>query len=265
MTGNSYPIDIWGLIAAMLMVAAAAGISGLMHLGIGRTLLWSACRALLQLCAMGLIMGFVIRSNNPWLVLALLVLMLLAGVQITLSRAKNVPKSLGRGLIGPVLLALAITLLLMVSLVTELIVRPQPWYAPQLVVPLAGMLLGNTVSALAVGLSRFFESMKDRRDEIDMLLALGASPWEASRPSVVSSIRLGMMPTTASLASAGIVTIPGMMAGQVIAGGDPLNAAKYQFVILAAIAALTLLADSLIMLLVYRACFDDADRFYPII
>jgi len=147
--------------------------------------------------------------------------MLTAGVQITLSRAKNAPKTLHRGLIVPVLLALSVTLLLMVSLVTELIVRPQPWYAPQLVVPLAGMLLGNTVSALAVGLSRFFESMKDRRDDIGMLLALGATPWEASRPSVLSSIRLGLMPTTASLASAGIVTIPGMMAGQVIAGGDP--------------------------------------------
>ena len=264
MTGTAYLIDIWGLFAAMLMVAAAAGISGLMRIGIGRALMWSACRALLQLCAMGLIMGFVIRSNNPWLVLALLVLMLTAGVQITLSRAKNAPKTLHRGLIGPVLLALSITLLLMVSLVTELIVRPQPWYAPQLVVPLAGMLLGNTVSALAVGLSRFFESMKDRRDDIDMLLALGATPWEASRPSVVSSIRLGLMPTTASLASAGIVTIPGMMAGQVIAGGDPLNAAKYQFVILASIAALTLLADSLIMLLTYRSCFDKADRLRPI-
>ena len=256
MTGTAYLIDIWGLFAAMLMVAAAAGISGLMRIGIGRALMWSACRALLQLCAMGLIMGFVIRSNNPWLVLALLVLMLTAGVQITLSRAKNAPKTLHRGLIGPVLLALSVTLLLMVSLVTELIVRPQPWYAPQ--------LLGNTVSALAVGLSRFFESMKDRRDDIDMLLALGATPWEASRPSVVSSIRLGLMPTTASLASAGIVTIPGMMAGQVIAGGDPLNAAKYQFVILASIAALTLLADSLIMLLTYRSCFDKADRLRPI-
>ena len=264
MTDNSYPIDIWGLLAAMLMIAAAAGISCLMRLGIGRTLLWSACRALLQLCAMGLIMGFVIRSNNPWLVLALLVLMLMAGVQITLSRAKNVPKTLHRGLFGPVLLALAITLLLMVSMVTELIVRPQPWFAPQLVVPLAGMLLGNTVSALAVGLSRFFESMEDRRDEIDMLLALGASRWEASRPSVVSSIRLGLMPTTASLASAGIVTIPGMMAGQIIAGGNPLDAAKYQFVLLAAIASLTLLADSLIMLFVYRVCFDEADRYRPI-
>ena len=84
--GTYYPIDVWGLLAAMLMVVAAAAVSWRMRLGIGRTLLWSACRALLQLCAMGLIIGFVIRADNPWLVALLIVVMLGAGVQITLSR-----------------------------------------------------------------------------------------------------------------------------------------------------------------------------------
>ena len=135
--------------------------------------------------------------------------------------------------------------------------------APQLVGPRTGMLLGNTVAALAVGLSRFFESMRERRDEVDTLLALGATTWEASRPSVVSSIRLGLMPTTASLASAGIVTVPGMMAGQIIAGGNPVDAAKYQFMVLASIAALTLIADSIIMLIVYKRCFTAIDQYRP--
>lgn len=259
MSGNYYSIDIWGLLIALVMVAVAAGISEAMRMGIGKTLLWSACRALLQLCAMGFIMEFVIKSNNPWLVL-LVMFMLIAAVQITLSRSKGVPK----GLVGPVFLSLVITMLIMISLVTELIIRPQPWYAPQLVVPLTGMLLGNTVSALAVGLSRFFESMKERRDEVDTLLALGATAWEAARPSIVSSIRLGLLPTTASLASSGIVTVPGMMAGQIIAGGNPIDAAKYQFLILAVIAALTLLADSLIMVMAYRKCFTADDQYNPI-
>ena len=206
--GNSYNIDIWGLLIALGMVAVAAIISELMHMGIGKTLMWSSCRALVQLCAMGFIIGYVIRSNSVWMVFALMAVMLVAAVQIVMSRARGIPK----GLAGPIFLSLVIT-----------------------------MLLGNTVTALAVGLSRFYESMEERRDEVDMMLALGATPWESARPSIVSSIRLGLLPTTASLASSGIVTIPGMMAGQVIAGGDPLNAAKYQFVVLDAIAALTLL------------------------
>ena len=257
--GNTYDIDIWGLAVAMAMVAVAAGVSGVMRMGIGRHLLWSACRALLQLCALGLVVAYVIRADNVWLVFAVIGVMLVAAVQIVLSRAKGVPK----GLAGPVLLSLTITILLMISLVTELVVRPRPWYAPQLVVPLTGMLLGNTVSALAVGLSRFYESMDERRDEIDTLLALGATAWEAARPSIVSSIRLGLLPTMATLASCGIVTIPGMMAGQVIAGGDPVEAGKYQFVVFAAIAALTLVADSLVMAMTYRTCFTALDQFRP--
>ena len=250
--GNSYNIDIWGLLIALGMVAVAAIISELMHMGIGKTLMWSSCRALVQLCAMGFIISYVIRSNSVWMVFALMAVMLVAAVQI-------IPK----GLAGPIFLSLVITMLLMLALVTELIVRPHPWYAPQLVVPLTGMLLGNTVSALAVGLSRFYESMEERRDEVDMMLALGATAWESARPSVISSIRLGLLPTTASLASSGIVTIPGMMAGQVIAGGDPLNAAKYQFVVFGAIAALTLLADGLIMVMIYRTCFTADDQYRP--
>lgn len=258
--GNSYNIDIWGLLIALGMVAVAAIISELMHMGIGKTLMWSSCRALVQLCAMGFIIGYVIRSNSVWMVFALMAVMLVAAVQIVMSRARGIPK----GLAGPIFLSLVITMLLMLALVTELIVRPHPWYAPQLVVPLTGMLLGNTVSALAVGLSRFFESMKERRDEVDTLLALGATTWEAARPSIVSSIRLGLLPTTASLASAGIVTVPGMMAGQIIAGGNPIDAAKYQFMILATIAALTLLADSIIMLMVYKRCFTALDQYQPV-
>ena len=245
--GNSYNIDIWGLLIALGMVAVAAIISELMHMGIGKTLMWSSCRALVQLCAMGFIIGYVIRSNSVWMVFALMAVMLVAAVQIVMSRARGIPK----GLAGPIFLSLVITMLLMLALVTELIVRPHPWYAPQLVVPLTGMLLGNTVTALAVGLSRFYESMEERRDEVDMMLALGATPWESARPSIVS------------LASSGIVTIPGMMAGQVIAGGDPLNAAKYQFVVLDAIAALTLLADGLIMVMIYRTCFTADDQYRP--
>lgn len=258
--GNSYNIDIWGLLIALGMVAVAAIISELMHMGIGKTLMWSSCRALVQLCAMGFIIGYVIRSNSVWMVFAPMAVMLVAAVQIVMSRARGIPK----GLAGPIFLSLVITMLLMLALVTELIVRPHPWYAPQLVVPLTGMLLGNTVSALAVGLSRFFESMKERRDEVDTLLALGATTWEAARPSIVSSIRLGLLPTTASLASAGIVTVPGMMAGQIIAGGNPIDAAKYQFMILATIAALTLLADSIIMLMVYKRCFTALDQYQPV-
>ena len=113
MIGNGYVIDNWGLLVALLMVSVAALVSELMCISIGKTLMWSAIRALVQLCVMGVIIGYVIRSNNPWLVFGVIAVMLVAAVQITLSRAKGIPK----GLAGPVLLSLVITMLLMISLV----------------------------------------------------------------------------------------------------------------------------------------------------
>lgn len=253
-----FAIDNWGLLIAVVMVLIAAGVSVLMKLDIAKSLIWATIRSLVQLLAMGFILAYVIKQNNVWLVFGLIVLMLVAATQITLDRAKGIPK----GLVPLILLSLTVTMLLMVSIVGELVVRPTPWYAPQFIVPLSGMLLGNTVSALALGLSRFFNSMRERYDEVNTLLALGATKWEAAKPSIISSITLGLLPTIATLASSGIVTIPGMMAGQIIAGQSPVNAAKYQFVVLATISALTLLADSTILALVYKRCFISYDRYF---
>ncbi|PLS27013.1 ABC transporter permease [Bifidobacterium anseris] len=253
-----FDIDIWGLVAAVVMVIVAAGISALMKTGVAKSLIWATARSLVQLLAMGFILEYVIRQNNVWLVIGLVALMLLAAVQITMGRATGAPK----GLVVIVLLSLVVTMLLMLAIVAELIVRPKPWYAPQLIIPLTGMLLGNTVSALALGLSRFFESMRERYAEVNTMLALGATKWEAAKPSMISSIRLGLLPSVAMLASSGIVTIPGMMSGQIIAGKSPVSAAKYQFVILAAVAALTLVADSIIIALIYKRCFISYDRYF---
>ena len=239
-----FAIDNWGLLIAVLMVCIAAGVSALMKLGVAKSLLWATARSLVQLLAMGFILEYVIRAQNVWLVIGLIVVMLVAAAQITMSRAKGIPK----GLVPLVLLSLAVTML---ALVGELVIRPNPWYSPQLIIPLTGMLLGNTVSALALGLSRFFNSMRERYEEVNTLLALGATPWEAAKPSITSSITLGLLPSIAMLASSGIVTIPGMMSGQIIAGQNPVNAAKYQFVILAAVSAL-----------VYKRCFISYDRYF---
>ncbi len=272
MNDHSYfTIDNIGLLIAAGMVVIAAGISVLMKLGVAKSLIWSMVRSFVQLLIMGIVLEYVIRQQNVWLVVGLIAVMLIAAVQITMSRASMVrsfvqllimgivleyvirqqnvwlvvgliavmliaavqitmsrAKGVPKGLVPIVLLSLVVTMLIMISIVAELIVRPHPWYAPQVVIPLTGMMLGNTVSALALAMSRFFESMRERYEEVGTLLALGATPWEAARPSIMSSIRLGMLPTIANLASAGIVTIPGMMSGQTLLalGATPWEAAR---------------------------------------
>lgn len=256
-TAGVYPIDIWGMLITLILVAIAAAMSFFMKLGLERRMLWATLRSLVQLLAMGFIIKIVIQLNNPWLVFALIAVMVLAAIQITLSRANNIPS----GMMPEVFLTLALSVLLQIIFVTELIIHPNPWYAPQVMVTMTGMLLGNVVAAIAVAMSRFFEDMKSRRYEIEMLLSLGATPFEAAKPSVIASVKLGMIPTISQLASSGVVLIPGMMAGQVIAGADPLTAAKYQFVVLAVISALTLMADSFIMVLIYKKPFTALHQY----
>ncbi|EFA22710.1 ABC transporter permease [Bifidobacterium gallicum] len=258
MSGTAYTqIDVWGLVFAMLMVCVAAGISMAMKLGVGRSLVWNSVRSIVQLLAMAIVIAYVIKLDNAWVTIGLICLMVLAATEITMNRAKGVPS----GMAGIVLLSLAITMLLMLTLVAEVIIRPKNWAEPSLIIPLTGMLLGNAVSALALGLSRFFDSMRERADDVQTMLALGASPWEAARPSIRNSVKLGLLPSIAKLETSGIVTIPGMMSGQIISGENPFDAAKYQFVLLTAIAALTLVADAIILLLVYKRCFTSYDRY----
>lgn len=257
---GTYIVDQWGLLVALAMILVAAAISWALRLEVSKSLLFSAARAALQLFAMALIIQWVIQQNNVIIVFSLVALMIVGGVQITISRAKGIP----HGMALPVFLTLLITTLLIMGILVEAVIRPRPWYSPQVVIPITGMILGNTVSATAVAMSRFYESMRSRADEIDMMLALGATPWEASRTSVLSAIRLGMLPTVATLASSGLVLIPGMMAGQVIAGLDPRGAAAYQLVILYALASLTLTSASLILLLIYKTSFTSRDQYISV-
>lgn len=217
-------------------------------------MLWATARALVQLLAMGFIIQAAIELNNPLVSFSLIGVMVLAAVQIALAKGSGV----SRGLWPQVLLTLAVSVLLEI-VITELVVRPTPWYAPEVLITMAGMLLSNVVTAVAIALTRFFRDMRQRCGEVEMMLALGATPAEAAKPSIVDAVKLGLLPTVSQLASSGLVLIPGMMAGQIIAGADPILAAKYQFVVLAAISALTVIADVLALALTYRSIFTEDD------
>jgi putative ABC transport system permease protein len=117
------------------------------------------------------------------------------------------------------------------------IIRVQPWYDPQYLIPLLGMVLGNTLSGISLGLDRFMDSLATQRDQVETLLALGATRWEAAHSQVRDAIRVGMIPTVNSMMVMGLVSLPGMMTGQILAGANPIDAVRYQIVIIFMIAA----------------------------
>jgi putative ABC transport system permease protein len=123
------------------------------------------------------------------------------------------------------------------------------------------MVLGNSMTGIALSLERVFADLDARSGEIRAMTALGATPWEAAHPSVRAALRAGLIPAINSMAAAGIVFIPGMMTGQILAGADPLEATKYQIVVMLMVAAAEIVGAALAVLMSYRRRFS-ADGVY---
>jgi putative ABC transport system permease protein len=141
------------------------------------------------------------------------------------------------------------------------IVRVDPWYLPQYAIPLLGMILGNALNGVSLGLERLGEELTTRRDRVEVLLTLGAQRWEAARPAVREAVRTGMIPILNAMSVAGLVSLPGMMTGQLLAGVPPVEAVKYQIVIMFLIAAGTALGTVGVVLLSYRRLFNRRHQF----
>ena len=123
------------------------------------------------------------------------------------------------------------------------------------------MILGNTLNGISLGLDRFGEELAGKRDQVETLLALGASRWEAARGSIQIAVRTGMIPTINTMMVVGIVSLPGMMTGQIIAGMAPNQAVLYQIVIMFLIAAGTSIGTVSVVLLAYFRLFNSRHQF----
>ena len=139
--------------------------------------------------------------------------------------------------------------------------RSSPWYSPQYAIPLLGMILGNTLNGISLGLDRLGGELSAKRGQVETLLALGATRWEAARQPVQQAVRTGMIPLINSMMVVGIVSLPGMMTGQLLAGVSPLQAVKYQIVIMFLIASGTALGTVGVVLLSYRRLFGADHQF----
>ncbi len=257
MEGGVIDIGYVELFAASALMLIAGIVSWRLSLGQEKNIAISTVRAFVQLLAMGFLLVYLFRYQSWWLVLLVLFLMALCATQIAVSRVKQGV----RGLHLPVFASLMASSMVIAFIVVEGVIQPDPWYSARQLVPIAGMALGNTMSATAVAIDRLFSDMDSRSDEMFTLVALGATPREAAFPSIKAAVGAGILPTLATMCAAGIVQIPGMMSGQILAGADPVVAAKYQIVVLLMMSAATTLAIVLICFLTFRKRFSK-EGFY---
>jgi putative ABC transport system permease protein len=249
------PLD---LSIAACLVLGLAGISWRMHLGIGRQLLIAALRSILQLLLLGLVLKVIFSQVNLLLIGMLALFMLgVAGYEVMARQHHRFSGiwGIGIGTLSMLVSSFSITLLTL-----QLVIQVEPWYTPQYLIPLLGMLLGNTMSGTAVALDTLTQQARNLRGAIEARLILGESGDEAIADIRRGALRTGLIPIISSMATAGIVSLPGMMTGQILAGSPPLEAAKYQIVILLLIAAGTGLGAVVAVTMGSRRLFDERQR-----
>ena len=142
-----------------------------------------------------------------------------------------------------------------------LVFRIPVWTDPQYVIPLLGMILGNSLNGICLAVDRFTEEVYSKREQVELSLSLGATSWEAAKPALITAVRTGTLPIINSMTVAGVVSLPGMMTGQLIAGVSPLEAVKYQIVIMFLIATSTIFGTLIISLLGYKKLFNSWHQF----
>ena len=209
-----------------------------------------------QLILVGLYLQFLFELNSAWLNLAWLMVMLLVGSTAILDKAK-LPT---RALFAPVFLGLFVGALPVLGLILLGLLQPSPWYHAQYLIPLAGMLLGNSLSGNIVALQRLFDSFKDKQSQYEGALCLGATPRQAAFPFIQQAIRQSLAPILASMTTTGLVTLPGMMTGQILRGTHPMLAIQYQLMIMLAIFVTLALSVTLCLLLIVRLNISDSGR-----
>jgi len=242
------------LALAFGLILIAVGISRWQNLGLAKDFVVGALRTVLQLVLVGYALVYVFALDRWYLVVAALILMLLAATRAAVNRrSRNSRKLLmitGAGL----LLASGFTLLY----ITALVVRVHPWYDPRYLIPLFGMIVGSAMNAAAIAAERLQGEMRARRAEIEAYLALGADYRQASAEAVRQALRASFIPTVNGLMVVGIVTLPGMMTGQILAGSSPLIAVRYQIVVVFMQAAAVAMTSAVITLWYRRTFFTDA-------
>ncbi|HEY9828350.1 MAG TPA: iron export ABC transporter permease subunit FetB [Stenomitos sp.] len=252
MTGTYIPITIVQLCLAASLILINVGLSIAFRLGLEKSLGIATVRMTVQLLLVGYVLNWIFSVDSPWLVLSVAFVMSAIAGQAAVHRTRRRFVGIYWNAFGSILVSSAFV----TGLLIAGILRIEPWYTPQYVVPLLGMVLGNTLTGTSLALDRFMEELVHRRLQVESLLALGATRWEAARETLQESLRTGMIPTINSMMVVGLVSLPGMMTGQILGGVAPTDAVRYQIVIFFTIAAGTALACMGVILLAFRVLFN---------
>jgi putative ABC transport system permease protein len=238
--------------ASLVLVAIAVAVSIWRRTGLEGDIGIAVVRSAIQLIAIGYVIQAIFDTDSLWLVFALIAVMVLFGAYTARRRAKRVPDAF-----WPLLVALGVAGGATLALVVVLgVFQPTPRY----LVPVGGMVVGNSMTAAAVALNRLGDEMTDRAREIEATLALGATSTVAAMPSVRRSLQSGTIALIDSTKTTGLIFFPGTMVGMLLAGADPTDAVRLQLILLWVLLGAVALSALIATTLAYRNFFTRAHQ-----
>jgi putative ABC transport system permease protein len=249
---STISISLGEVAASLALIVVAIAVSFWRRAELEKDIAVAVVRSFVQLTAVGYVIQAIFDSDSLWLVVALLAGMVAFGAWTARGRASGVPRAT-----GPIVLALGVAAAVTLGLVLLFGVFEA---TPRYLVPVGGMVIGNSMTAVAVTLNRLADEVHDRRREIEAVLALGATSAQAARATVARSLRSGMIPLIDSTKTTGIVFFPGTMVGMLVAGAEPVDAVRLQVVLLWVLLGAVALAGLIAVTLAYRNFFTPAHQ-----
>ena len=252
-TTNVVP-DLAGMLWAIGLMAIAIGLASWQELGLSKTLAIATVRTLVQLLGVGVFLSVIFSTESPLAILAVLVGM---GTIAAVVARNRIDREMPR-LLKWILLAIFSSGLVTVTYVCIFVIHLDPWYSPQYLIPLTGIVLGNAMTAASIAGERLASGLRNSRVEIETHLSLGATPAQAVANYRKEAIKAGLIPTINAMMVVGLVTLPGMITGQILGGADPLIAALYQILIMFMLALATLIAALVVTYGIVQQFFNPA-------
>lgn len=247
----------WQLGIGFLILIIPAYILWKYKTGLNKKLWIATIRMTLQLLFVGYYLEYLFEYDNPWINMAWIMLMVAVADLATIDRSELKRKW---SLVVPIFTATFFGIIVIDFFFLELVIQLPKFLAAQYTIPITGMVLGNCLRSNVIGINAFYYSLDEHRDRYWFFLASGATRSEAVFPFFREALIKSANPTLASMATIGLVSLPGMMTGQILSGSSPMVAIKYQIMIMVAIFSGTILSVYLGIKLSNRSVFDERNR-----
>lgn len=245
---NSAEISVTSLLIASSLVLISLAFSYSQKLKLEKDIITGAIRAVIQLIIVGFVLNYIFGLESPIFTTLLLLFMIF-------NASYNAAKR-GKGISGGFAISFASITTGAIITLGVLLLAGAIDYVPYQVIPIAGMIIGNAMVALGLCYKQMLSLFKIRRDEVETKLALGADVLTSAKEIIKDSIKTGMLPTIDSAKTVGLVTLPGMMTGLILAGTEPIQAIKYQIMVTFMMLSTTSIASFIGCYLAYGKFFN---------